>query len=315
MISTMPQTNGLSPEPTLDYAHPEVLVSTAWVQEHTADPSVRILECDEDIDLYRKGHVPGAVRINWHQDLNDAIQRDYVGRERLQALLRRAGIRHDTTVVLYGDNNNWWAAFAFWVFSLFGTSRLRMSRLRIMDGGRALWQEEGRPMTRRVVRPPPGDIVIGERNDRLIRAFREDVLQHVERRGRLVDVRSRAEYEGRRLHMPGYTSEGALRGGRIPGAVHIPWERAVDPVTHMFRPAAELRAIYQDEHGLRPDTDDVITYCRIGERSAHTWFVLTQLLGFRNVRNYDGSWCEWGNTVRLPIERHMERRRHAPVRP
>jgi thiosulfate/3-mercaptopyruvate sulfurtransferase len=285
-----------------EYARPDVLVSTGWVEEHLDDPRVRILECDEDPYLYAAGHITGAVRIDWHEHLNDPVRRDYIDRDGLQRVLRSAGICHDTVVVLYGDNDNWWAAFAFWVLSLFGLSRLRLTDLRIMDGGRSLWQMERRPVTDRVPAHPEGDIVVGARNDRGIRAFRTDVLDHVRRGGRLVDVRSPAEFHGLRLHMPGYPNEGALRGGHIPGAINIPWERAIDPVTHRFLPADELRAIYGLEHGLAPE-DDLITYCRIGERSAHTTFVLTQLLGFQHVRNYDGSWCEWGNAVRVPIER------------
>jgi thiosulfate/3-mercaptopyruvate sulfurtransferase len=284
------------------YARPDVLVSTEWVEDHLDDPRVRILECNEDPYLYAAGHIPGAVRIDWHEDLNDPVRRDYVDRDSLQRLLRSAGVCHDTIVVLYGDNDNWWAAFAFWVLSLFGVSRLRLTDLRIMDGGRSLWEMERRPMTGRVPAYQEGDIVVGARNDRGIRAFRADVLEHVRRGGRLVDVRSPLEFQGRRLHMPGYPNEGALRGGHIPGAINIPWGTAVDPVTHRFLPADELRVIYGLEHGLAPE-DDLITYCRIGERSAHTTFVLTQLLGFQHVRNYDGSWCEWGNAVRVPIER------------
>ncbi|NJD10784.1 MAG: sulfurtransferase [Gemmatimonadetes bacterium] len=284
------------------YARPDVLVTTAWVQDHLQDPGLRILECDEDPLLYDAGHIPGACRVDWHEHLNDPIQRDYLDRERLQQLLRGFGVGQDTVVVLYGDQHNWWAAFAFWIFSLFGLSRLRLTQLKLLDGGRRLWEEEGRPLSVESPRFAVGDIVIGERNDRLIRAFRQDVLEHVFRRSPLVDVRSPAEFDGRRLHMPEYPNEGAVRGGRIPGARNIPWERSVDRATLTFKPAAELRAIYQEEHGLHPDAD-VVTYCRIGERSALTWFVLTYLLGFNRVRNYDGSWTEWGNSVRLPIER------------
>jgi thiosulfate/3-mercaptopyruvate sulfurtransferase len=285
-----------------EYARPEVLVSTGWVEEHLQDPRVRILDCNEDPYLYAAGHIPGAVRIDWHEHLNDPVRRDYVDRAGLQRLLRSAGIHRDSVVVLYGDNNNWWAAFAFWVLSLFGLSRLRLTALRIMDGGRDLWQMEHRPMTDRVPSPSGGDVVIGERNDRGIRAFRGDVLEHVRRGGRLVDVRSPAEFDGVRLHMPGYPNEGALRGGHIPGALNIPWSRAIDPATHRFLSPDQLRVIYRLEHGLAPD-EDLIVYCRIGERSAHTTFVLTQLLGYSHVRNYDGSWCEWGNAVRVPIAR------------
>lgn len=279
------------------YAHPEVLVSTDWVAEHLDDPAVRLIESDEDLLLYEMGHVPGAVKIDWITELNDPVVRDYIGRERLQALLRARGISDDTTIVLYGDKNNWWATYAFWVFRLFG-----IERLRIMDGGRALWEKQGRPLVTDMPRYSPGNITIGERDDRAIRAFRDEVLAHVRGRGPLVDVRSPEEFRGERLHMPEYPSEGALRGGHIPGARSIPWGKAVDPATHTFRPAAELRALYQQDNALRPE-DETIVYCRIGERSSHSWFALTYLLGFDSVRNYDGSWTEWGNAVGLPIER------------
>jgi len=279
------------------YAHPEVLVSTDWVAEHLDDPSVRLVESDEDLLLYEMGHIPGAVKIDWVTELNDPLVRDYIGRERLQSLLRQKGISDDTTIVLYGDRNNWWATYAFWVFRLFG-----LERLRIMDGGRTLWEKEGRPLVTEAPRHAAGTITVGERDDAAIRAFRDEVLAHVRRRGPLVDVRSPEEFRGERLHMPEYPSEGALRGGHIPGARSIPWGKAVDPATHTFRPAAELRTLYQQENALKPG-DETIVYCRIGERSSHSWFALTYLLGFDRVRNYDGSWTEWGNAVGLPIER------------
>lgn len=279
------------------YAHPDVLVSTEWVAAHLDDPAVRLVESDEDLLLYEVGHIPGAVKIDWVTDLNDATTRDYLDRERMQALLRSRGINQDTTIVFYGDKNNWWAAYAFWVFRLFG-----LERLKLMDGGRARWVEEGRPLTTDVPRYPAGNLAVGPRDDAGIRAFREDVLAHLQRRGQLVDVRSPEEFRGERLHMPDYPNEGSLRGGHIPGAKSIPWARAVHPETHTFRPAGELRTIYTEEQGLAPD-GDTIAYCRIGERSSHTWFVLTYLLGYKKVRNYDGSWTEWGNGVRLPIER------------
>jgi len=279
------------------YAHPEVLVSTEWVAHHLGDPSVRLIESDEDVLLYEIGHVPGALKVDWVADLNDPLTRDYVDHARLQALLRRLGVREDTTIVFYGDKNNWWATYSFWVFRLFG-----LERLKVMDGGRARWEAEGRPMVRDVPSYPPGTITVGERNDAAIRAFREEVLQHTGRRGQLVDVRSPEEYRGERLHMPDYPNEGALRGGHIPGARNVPWGKAVDPDTHLFRGAAELRRLYEEDNGIRPD-QPTIAYCRIGERSSHTWFVLTYLLGHSGVRNYDGSWTEWGNAVRLPIER------------
>ncbi|MGE0353549.1 MAG: sulfurtransferase [Gemmatimonadales bacterium] len=279
------------------YVHPEVLVSTGWVAQHLEDPGVRLVESDEDLLLYESGHIPGAVKLDWVTELNDQLVRDYIDRDRMQALLRRKGINRDTTIVLYGDKNNWWATYAFWVLRLFG-----LERLRIMDGGRALWEKEGRPLVREAPRYPEGNIALPPRDDTGIRAFRDQVLEHVKRSGPLVDVRSPEEYRGERMHMPEYPNEGALRGGHIPGARSIPWSRAVNPDTHSFRPADELRAIYAEENGLKPD-DDVIAYCRIGERSSHTWFTLTYLLGFNRVRNYDGSWTEWGNSVGVPVEK------------
>ena len=279
------------------YVHPEVLVSTDWVAEHLEDPDVRIIESDEDLLLYSMGHVPGAVRIDWINDLNDPVTRDYIDRDRLQELLREKGINEGMTLVFYGDKNNWWACYALWVFELFG-----IPNMKIMDGGRARWEEEGRPMTEKVPSYPRGNIVVGDRNEDPIRAFREDVMAQVNARGKLVDVRSPEEYSGERLHMPDYPNEGATRGGHIPGARNVPWARAVDPDTHTFLDAEALRGIYQEEQELDP-SDPVIAYCRIGERSSHTWFVLTYLLGFERVRNYDGSWTEWGNLVRAPIER------------
>jgi thiosulfate/3-mercaptopyruvate sulfurtransferase len=279
------------------YSNPDALVSTDWVAEHLDDPTVRIVESDEDVLLYDTGHVPGSVKIDWHADLNDPLQRDYLDAEQFASLMRRKGIGPDTMVVFYGDKNNWWATYALWVFRLFGHDRVR-----IMDGGRKKWEDEGREMT--TVEPEIAEVEypVPTRDDAAIRAFREDVMRHLETRGPLVDVRSPEEYRGERLHMPDYPQEGAMRGGHIPGARNVPWARAVNPETGEFRSADELRAIYEGELGMNPD-DDVVAYCRIGERSSHTWFVLTYLLGFRKVRNYDGSWTEWGNTVRAPIER------------
>jgi thiosulfate/3-mercaptopyruvate sulfurtransferase len=279
------------------YAHPDALVSTEWVAEHLDDPRVRIVESDEDVLLYDVGHIPGAVKIDWHTDLQDPLQRDYLDAEHFAELMREKGIAPDTTVVFYGDKNNWWATYALWVFQLFGHSNVR-----IMDGGRKKWEDEGWPMTTEVPQYPRTEYPVPERRDDAVRAFREDVMQHLAQRGKLVDVRSPEEYRGEKLHMPEYPQEGALRGGHIPTAKNVPWARAVDPQTGEFRSADELRAIYEQEQGLRPD-DDVITYCRIGERSSHTWFVLHYLLGYPRVRNYDGSWTEWGNLVRAPIEK------------
>ena len=279
------------------YAHPEVLVSTDWVAEHLEDPRVRLIESNEDLLLYDTGHIPGAVKVDWTNDLNDQLVRDYINSDQLQRLLRSKGINSDTTIVFYGDKNNWWATYAFWVLKLFG-----IERVRLMDGGRLRWVDEGRPLTTETPSYPPGNIVVASRQDEPLRAFRDEVLEHVKRRGQLVDVRSSEEFRGERLHMPEYPSEGALRGGHIPGAKSIPWARAIDPDTHTFRSAAELRNLYEKENGLRRDAE-TIAYCRIGERSSHTWFALTYLLGFDAVRNYDGSWTEWGNSVRLPVEK------------
>ena len=279
------------------YAHPEVLVSTDWVAEHLDDPAVRIVESNEDPLLYATGHLPGAVEVDWTRDLNHPVRRDYLDRDGFQRLARRLGISPETTVVFYGDRNNWWATYAFWVFQLFGHERAR-----VMDGGRLKWKQEGRELVREVPSFPESDYRAPERDDERVRVFRDAVLAHVESGRPLIDVRSPEEYSGERLHMPDYPNEGALRGGHIPGAANVPWSRAVDATDGTFKSADELRAIYAEEAGLAPD-DDVVVYCRIGERSSHTWFVLSYLLGYDRVRNYDGSWTEWGNLVNVPIER------------
>ncbi len=279
------------------YVHPEVLVSTDWVAEHLQDPSVRLIESNEDPLVYRSGHIAGAVEVDWTRDLNDPLRRDYLDRVRFENLLPQIGVAADTTVVFYGDKNNWWATYAFWVFRLFGHDRVR-----IMDGGRLKWQLDGRPLTREQSTHPTSAYVAAERDDQSIRAYRDQVLAHTEAGRPMIDVRSPEEFSGERLHMPEYPNEGALRGGHIPGAHSVPWARAVVPEDGTFKTAEDLRAIYQDEKGLQPD-DDVVVYCRIGERSSHTWFVLTYLLGYSQVRNYDGSWTEWGNLVGVPIER------------
>jgi thiosulfate/3-mercaptopyruvate sulfurtransferase len=277
------------------YAHPETLVSTEWVAAHLHDPSVRILESNEDILLYDVGHVPGSLKIDWHADLNNPVVRDYIDQPQFEALLRRCGIGNDTTVIFYGDKNNWWASYALWVFRLFGHTNAKL-----MDGGRTKWVAEGRPLTREIPSYAATAYVAQPRNDAPIRAFRNEVLAHLAAGNPLIDVRSPAEYKGELLHMVDYPQEGALRGGHIPGAKSVPWARAANP-DGTFKSAAELRAIYEQEQGLSP-SDDVVAYCRIGERSSHTWFVLTHLLGYEKVRNYDGSWTEWGNGVGLPIE-------------
>jgi len=279
------------------YAHAEALVSTEWVAGHLDDPSVRLVESNEDVLLYEMGHIPGAVKIDWHTDLQHPLNRDYLDEESFVRLMRERGISPETTVIFYGDKNNWWATYALWVFRLFGHDRVR-----VMDGGRKKWEDEGRPMTTDAPSYPPSEYPLPTRDDERIRAFREDVLQHIGHRGQLVDVRSPEEFSGEKLHMPDYPQEGAMRGGHIPGAKSMPWARAVNPDTGEFRSAGELRALYHDQLGLDPE-QPTIAYCRIGERSSHTWFALTYLLGFRDVRNYDGSWTEWGNSVRLPIEK------------
>jgi thiosulfate/3-mercaptopyruvate sulfurtransferase len=279
------------------YANPDVLVSTDWVAEHLKDPNVRLVESDEDTLLYGSGHIPGAVEVDWTRDLNDPLRRDYLDREGFEKLMSRIGVTPDTTIVFYGDRNNWWATYAYWVFQLFGHTNAK-----IMDGGRLKWEKEGRELTRDVPSYPPAEYKAKERDDSEIRAFRDQVLKHIEAGKPLVDVRSPDEYSGKLLHMENYPNEGALRGGHIPGAKNVPWARAVNPDDGTFKPADELKAIYLEEQGLKPD-DEVVAYCRIGERSSHTWFVLRNLLGFRNVRNYDGSWTEWGNSVGVPIER------------
>jgi len=279
-----------------EYAHPEVLVDADWVQAHLADPTVRLVESNEDVLLYDTGHIPGAVKLDWLADLNDPVRRDYLDRAHFEQLLSAKGIANDTTVVLYGDKNNWWATYAFWVFKLFGHPDVRL-----LNGGRAKWVADGRPLSTEVPRYPPTHYRAPARDDRTIRAFRDQVLAAVERGDvALIDVRSPDEYSGKKLHMPEYPQEGALRGGHIPGAQNVPWAQAVQ-ADATFKPRAELAALYGSKGvtGERP----VIAYCRIGERSSHTWFVLRYLLGYQDVRNYDGSWTEWGNLVGAPIEK------------
>ena len=279
-----------------DYARPDVLVSVEWVANHLDDPAVRLVESNEDILLYATGHIPGAVNIDWHADLNDLYKRDYINSEQFAALMQRNGISPDTTVVFYGDKNNWWATYAFWVFQLFGHRNAK-----VMNGGRTKWIAEGRELTKKTPSYPPSRYPVPVRDDSKVRAFRDQTLAHQAAGLPLVDVRSPGEYSGQLLHMADYPQEGALRGGHIPGAKNVPWARAAAE-DGSFKNADALRTIYLEEQGLDP-SQPTVTYCRISERSSHTWFVLTYLLGFPNVRNYDGSWTEWGNSVGLPIER------------
>ena len=280
-----------------EYAHPERLVSTEWVAAHLDTPGVVLVESDEDVLLYETGHIPGAVKIDWHTDLNDPVERDYIDGAAFAELLGSKGISRDTTVVIYGDKNNWWAAYALWVFTLFGHADVRL-----LDGGRAKWEAEGREYTTDRESAERVDYPVVERDDRGIRAFKEDVLAHFGKP--LIDVRSPEEFSGARTTAPAYPEEGTLRAGHIPSAQNVPWGKAAaDDGT--FRSLDELNALYRDGAGLA-DGDDVIAYCRIGERSSHTWFVLTHLLGFEGVRNYDGSWTEWGSAVRVPIVKGSE---------
>ncbi len=277
------------------YAHPEALVETSWVEEHLHDANVRIIEADEDVLLYEVGHIPGAVKLDWHVDVQDRTNRDFVNQQEFEQLLSHYGVSNDTTIVLYGDRNNWYAAYAFWLFNMYGHKSLK-----IMNGGRAKWEAEKREYTKEVPHFEQTSYH-AQPIDESIRAFRDDVLTGLKNPSRrLIDVRSPQEYTGELLHMVNYPQEGAQRGGHIPGAKNIPWATAAN-ADGTFKSAEELRQIYGGKD-ITPDKE-VISYCRIGERSAHTWFVLTELLGFPRVRNYDGSWTEWGNVVRAPIEK------------
>jgi thiosulfate/3-mercaptopyruvate sulfurtransferase len=277
------------------YVHPEVLVETSWVAEHLNDSSIRLIEADEDVLLYEIGHVPGAVKLDWHVDVQDPLERDFVDRQNFEKLMSSWGISNDTTIVLYGDKNNWYACYSFWLFTMYGHKSIK-----IMNGGRQKWEAEGRQLTKEVPHFEP-TTYHAQQLDESIRAFRDDVMSGLnDPNRRLIDVRSPQEYTGELIHMVNYPQEGAQRGGHIPTAKSIPWATAANP-DGTFKSAEELRQIYQGKD-IAPDKD-VITYCRIGERSAHTWFVLTRLLGYPQVRNYDGSWTEWGNLVKAPIEK------------
>jgi len=273
----------------------DVLVSTDWLAEHLGDDGLVVAEVDEDPDLYEEGHIPGAVKLHWREDLQDPVERDLVDGETFARVLGERGIANGTTVVLYGDKNNWFAAYAYWYLKVYGHGDVR-----ILDGGRQKWIDEGRELTTEAPSPASQSYSVAER-DESIRAYRDQVREWVEGGGvALVDVRSPAEYSGDLIAPPGYEQEGAQRAGHIPSAVSIPWASAVSD-DGTFKPAGELRDLYADK-GVGPD-GPVTAYCRIGERSAHTWFVLRELLGYEDVRNYDGSWTEWGNLVDVPIEK------------
>jgi len=278
-----------------NYAHPDSVVETKWVAEHLNDPNIRLVESDEDYLLYETGHIPGAVKVDWFTTLQHPVHRDFLTKENFEGLCSELGISNNTTVIFYGDKSNWFATYALWLFRYYGHENSK-----IMNGGRNKWTLERRPLTKddpaikrttyQAKDPDPG-----------VRAYREDVFRQIEMKQPLVDVRSPKEYSGELLHMPNYPQEGATRGGHIPGAVNIPWSQATNEADSTFKSAEELRQLYQ-ERGITKDKE-IIAYCRIGERSSHTWFVLTYLLGYSNVRNYDGSWTEWGNLVGAPIEK------------
>jgi thiosulfate/3-mercaptopyruvate sulfurtransferase len=278
-----------------EYAHPEYLVETEWVAEHLDDPNVRIIESDEDPLLYKMGHIPGAVQVDWFTTLQHPVRRDFLTQEQFEAFCSKAGIDNDTTLVFYGDKSNWFACYALWLFEYYGHKNVR-----IMNGGRAKWEQEKRPMSKEEPSYTRTSYKAKE-PDESIRAYREQVFSQVEAKKPLVDVRSPKEYTGELLHMPNYPQEGATRGGHIPGAVNIPWSKAVDEADSTFKSLEELRSLYE-EQGIKPD-EDIIAYCRIGERSSLTWFALKYLMGYPNVKNYDGSWTEWGNLVGAPIEK------------
>lgn len=292
----MTNTSTRADEKTSGYARPDVLVTTDWVSEHLADPAVRVVEADEDVLLYEVGHIPGAVKVDWHTELQDPVERDFLDKAALERLMSEKGIDDGTTIVLYGDKNNWYATYTFWLLKMFGHEDVR-----VMDGGRVKWEREGRRWTRDVP-TYPRTMYRAQEPDTSIRAFRDEVFQQMEANRPLVDVRSPAEFTGDLIHMLDYPQEGAQRGGHIPHARNIPWGTAVNPEDGTFKAADELRSIYQEQNGITPG-QTVISYCRIGERSSHTWFVLKYLLGYPDVKNYDGSWTEWGNLVGAPIEK------------
>ncbi len=279
----------------MSYVHPEYLVETSWVADHLKDSSIRIVESDEDSLLYKTGHIPGAVQVDWFSTLQHPLRRDFVTKEQFEEVCSHLGISNDTTVVFYGDKSNWFACYALWLFQYYGHQKVR-----IMNGGRAKWEKESRSLVKEEASYPRAQYKAAQ-PDKRIRAYRDDVFKHIEKKKSMVDVRSPKEYSGELISMPNYPQEGASRGGHIPGAVSVPWSQAVNEADSTFKSSEDLQALYQGK-GILSD-GEVIAYCRIGERSSLTWFVLKYLLGYPNVRNYDGSWTEWGNLVDAPIEK------------
>jgi thiosulfate/3-mercaptopyruvate sulfurtransferase len=278
-----------------DYAK-DVLVETEWVEQHLTDDSIRIVEVDENPDLYAEAHIPGAIGFDWKEDLQDQVRRDFLGPADFGELFGRRGISNEHTIVLYGDRNNWFAAYTYWYLKYYGHDKVLL-----MNGPREKWISEGRETSTEVPNHPPANFH-AQAGDDAIRARREEVLAALDAPTRLVDVRSPAEFSGELISPAGYEQEGAQRGGHIPGAASVPWAQAVRE-DGTFKSADELRELYESKGVL--NGSDVIAYCRIGERSAHTWFVLHELLGHDNVKNYDGSWTEWGNLVNVPVERDV----------
>jgi thiosulfate/3-mercaptopyruvate sulfurtransferase len=281
-----------------EYANPDALVSSDWLASHLHDPDLRILDVDEDTEAYHLGHIPGALGVHWRLDLQAPVNRDFLSPEAFAALMDRLGIGRDTRVVLYGGNKNWFAAYGYWYFKYYGHPHVQL-----LNGGRRKWELEGRPLVTEVLEVAPGHGYPTPSEDDSIRAYRDQIAAgFLGRPGKsLVDVRSPEEYRGERISPDHLPQEGAQRAGHIPGARNIPWSRAVDPEQETFLPPDQLRDLYLAE-GVDPG-QEVVAYCRIGERSAHTWFVLRELLGYPRVRNYDGSWTEWGSLVKAPIER------------
>lgn len=280
-----------------EFAHPSVLVTTQWLADNLGRDGLVVLESDEDVLLYQTGHIPTARKVDWHTDLNDVATRDYIDGAGFAKVMSRLGISRADTIVLYGDKSNWWASYALWVFKLFGHDDVRL-----LDGGRDKWTSENRVLTKDTASVSPSDYPVVDRNDSSFRAFREDVFTHFGKP--MIDVRSPEEYAGERLTAPGYADEGASRAGHIPTAASVPWSKACNE-DQSFKNRAGLEEIYLQGAGLAGHSD-VIAYCRIGERSSHTWFVLKYLLGIEKVRNYDGSWSEWGSLVKAPIALGVE---------